>query len=66
MQNGAQGFVSESFYYVWRMANVQLGFRKERGIGHHIANIPWLLVCTKEFPQKTILALLLIVKSLTI
>ena len=40
-------------YVNWEIPDVQTGFRKDRGIGDQIANIPWIIEKAREF-QKNI------------
>ena len=39
-------------YVNWKLSDVQAGFRKDRGIRDHIANICWIIEKAREFQKK--------------
>ena len=50
--------------YVNRELDVQIGFRKGRGIRDQIANIQWIIEKAREFQKKSTSALLTMLKPL--
>ena len=53
-------------YVNHEIPNVQAGFRKGRGTGDQIANICWIIEKARQFQKKSISALLIMPKPLTV